>query len=125
MAPRDEESIQDFVFDTASLYQRSGFAGGELLRPAFPGIGGGDLRELLVDVVRHHILPRLDQKVQVLQIPGVHNPIRATSVGGVPVVWTAESGVGPTLTPARLSVKAADVFACAVKRKIKIPESAG
>jgi hypothetical protein len=123
MAGKNGLAPEVFVFDTASLYRRSGFESGDLLKSAFPSVGAAELRELLVDVVRRHVLPQLDQQVQVLQIPGVHNPVRATSVSGVPVVWTAESGTGPALTPTRVSVKAEDVFACASKRKIPLPQS--
>ncbi|MHB1167781.1 MAG: hypothetical protein ACYC28_00700 [Longimicrobiales bacterium] len=114
---------EEFVFETASLYQRSGFKGGELLRDAFPGLGASELRELLVDVVRGYVLPQLDQDVQVLQIPTVHNPVRATNVGGQSVTWTAEFGTGPTLTPKVVRVPVADVYTAARKRKIAVPQA--
>lgn len=114
---------EEFIFETASLYQRSGFNGGELLRPAFPKLAGSELRELLVDVVRSHVLPQIDQDVQVLQIPSVHNPVRATNVGGTSVTWTAEFGTGETLTPWQVRVSAADVFECARRRRIPIPQA--
>ena len=115
---------EEFVFETASLYQRSGFESGDLLKSAFPGVGAAELRELLVDVVRSHVLPQLDQDVQVLQIPSVHNPVRATNVSGTSVTWTAEFGTGPALTPKRVRVSAEDVFACARRRRIPVPPTA-
>ena len=105
----------EFAIDTASLFARSGFQGGNLLREAFPDLGAADLRALLVDVVHYHVLPELDQKVQTLLIPTAHNPVRAISVDNVPVRWTAERGVGPRITPESVRVKAADVLACARK----------
>ncbi len=114
---------EEFVFETVSLYQRSGFKGGELLREAFPALGASELRELLVDVVRGYVLPQLDQDVQVLQIPSVHNPVRATNVGGQSVTWTAEFGTGPTITPKTVRVPIADVYTAARKRKIAVPQA--
>ncbi|HEU5211033.1 MAG TPA: hypothetical protein VFU06_16675 [Longimicrobiales bacterium] len=121
MVPNDGPP-EEFLFETASLYQRSGFKSGELLREAFPGLGGSELRELLVDVVRGYVLPQLDQDVQVLQIPSVHNPVRATNVSGQSVTWTAEFGTGPALTPKVVRVSTADIYTAARKRKIAIPQ---
>lgn len=115
---------EEFLFETASLYQRSGFKAGELLREGFPTLGGSELRELLVDVVRSYVLPQLDQDVQVLQIPTVHNPVRATNVNGQTVTWTAEFGTGPVLSPKVVRVSAADVYTAARKRKIPVPQDA-
>jgi hypothetical protein len=120
MATKTGQMPDEFVIDTASLFARSGFFGGDLLREAFPNVGAAELRALLVDVVQQHVLPQLDQKVRTLQVPTVHNPVRATSVDNVPVIWNAERGTGPSITPASVRVKAADVLACARKRRIAI-----
>ena len=113
----------ELVIETASLYAQSGFERGNLLKGSFPHLGAADLRELLADVVQQHVIPRLDQRVQTLRIPTVHNPIRATSVDGVAVNWTPEKGNGPQLTPATVCVMAADILSCARKRRVVlVPE---
>jgi hypothetical protein len=107
-----------FVFKTSDLYKRRGFERGGILAEKFPNVGAAELRELLVDVLQAHVIPRLDQKVQVLVVPTVHNPLRAVYVDGAAVRWTAESGHGPVLMPATVAVSLDDVLACARKRKI-------
>jgi hypothetical protein len=107
-----------FVFATNSLYLRAGFEHGATLGTAFPHLGAADLRDLLVDVLQTHVIPRLDQSVQTLIVPTVHNPLRAVNVDGVSVRWNAEMGQGPPLTPATIRVTLEDVLACARRRKI-------
>jgi hypothetical protein len=109
------------VFKSSDLYKRRGFERGDILADTFPHVGAAELRNLLVDVLRAHVIPRLDQKVQVLVLSTVHNPLRAVYVDGIAVRWTAESGQGPTLTPASVDVSVDDVLACARKRKIATP----
>lgn len=119
MADASSTCPQHFVVKTACLYARSGFEGGDLLRPAFPSLGAGELRELLVGVLHHHVIPVLDQSVQTLQIPTGQNPLRAASVDGVTVRWsTAAFGNGPTLTPATVSVSMEQVLASAKRLRI-------
>lgn len=126
MADASSTPPQDFVVKTASLYARAGFDGGDLLRPAFPTLGAGDLRALLVGVLHHYVIPVLDQSVQTLQIPTGHNPLRAASVDGVSVRWTtAEHGNGPPLTPATVTVTMEQVLAAAKRLRIAVvPASA-
>jgi hypothetical protein len=125
MAKKPGQMPAEYVIDTDWLFARSGFRGGDLLREAFPNLGAAELRALLVDVVHEHVLPKLDQKVWTLQIPTVHNPVRATSVDNVPVKWNAERGAGPRITPASVRVKAADVIACARRRRIDVSDQEG
>jgi hypothetical protein len=113
-----------FVFRTNDLYARDGFEGGGILGKAFPNLSAAELRDLLVEVLQTHVIPRLDHSVQTLLIPTVHNPLRAVYVEGVPVNWTAVAGQGPPLTPATVSVSLEDVLACARKRKIAVPTAA-
>lgn len=113
-----------FVFTTNDLYVRAGFEGGTILRRAFPDLSATDLRDLLVDVLQSYVMPRIDQNVQTLVVPTVHNPLRAVYVDGAGVRWTAEAGQGPTLTPATVTVPLADVLASARRRKIAVPTAA-
>lgn len=112
------------VFTTASLYERAGFDSGAQLGEYFPTLTAGELRDLLVDVLQAHVIPRLDQNVQTLVIPTVHNPLRAVYVDGNSVRWTAEAGQGPTLTPSTVRVRMKDILACARRRKLSIPDAA-
>jgi hypothetical protein len=106
-------------FRTSDFFTRRGFASGDLLRSTMPHLNNGELRDLLVEVLQRHVLPRLDQKVQASVLPTVHNPLRATSVDGVEVTWpTPEEARGPTLTPATVTVMLEDVFACARRLRL-------
>jgi hypothetical protein len=110
---------ESFEFRTADFYSRAGFLGGQLLRAAFPHLNANDTRELLVEVLQRHVVPRLDQKVQTSLLPTVHNPLRVTAVDGIEVTWaTPESGRGPVLTPARVPVRLEDVLACANRLRL-------
>lgn len=117
MSNEEERELPKFYeMDTASLYARSGFRGGDIFQLDFPFLNSAESRELLTEVVQRHVLPKLDQRVQILIIPTVHNPVRVTSVDGVSVTWTAEWGSGPQLTPEYIRVSSEDVVAC-LKRK--------
>lgn len=123
MASSPDRTRQQVVFETSSFYEQAGFERGEILRPLFPDLPGGELRELLVDVLHAHVVPKLDQQVQTLQIPTVHNPLRVTSVDGEAVTWNkTERGVGPTITPATVKVSVADIYNVARKRRIVVPD---
>jgi hypothetical protein len=110
---------ETIAFRTADFFARSGFQSGELLRSAMPHLNAGEMRDLLVEVLQRHVVPQLDQKVQVSVLPTVHNPVRVTSVDGIEVAWaTPEHGRGPALTPATVTVELEDVFACARRLRL-------
>jgi len=112
-------------FETSAMFDAHGFMRGELLKPHFPHLSGTDLRELLAKVVERHVLPRLDQGVQIMVIPGARNPVRATRVNGQEVIWhNAEAGTGPQVTPAVVRVSKEDIRDCLDKAKQK-PVPAG
>jgi hypothetical protein len=113
-----------FVFTTSCLYERSGFESGAILGKVFSHLASAELRELLVDVLQAHVLPRLDQKVQTLVVPTVHNPLRAVYVDGAPVRWTAKAGQGPPLSPLTIRVSLEQVLETAAKRRITLPSAA-
>lgn len=57
--------------------------------------------DLLRTLVRRYLLPALDQRVEVYDVETSHNPIRASTVDGVPVPDEVMYGRtdGPSLTP--------------------------
>jgi hypothetical protein len=115
MSDTDMPEMPEMItFHTAGFFARNGFESGDLLKPILPHLNAGEARDLLVEVLQRHVVPQLDQKVQVSVLPTVHNPVRVTSVDGVEVAWaTPEQGRGPALTPATVTVDVEDVYACA------------
>lgn len=107
-------------FETSALFDAAGFKRGDLLKPYFPHLSGSDLRELLATVVERHVLPQLDQDVQVMVIPSARNPVRATRVNGQEVNWpNADAGHGPMITPPTVLVSEHDIMNCLAKAKQK------
>ena len=68
----------------------------------------------LCRLVRKHLLPALDQRVQVEEIGTSHNPIRATAIAGVHVSddvhYAREEWSGPDLTPSWVVVSVDEVL---------------
>jgi hypothetical protein len=64
----------------------------------------------LVALVRRYLLPVLEQKVTVVEIETIHNPIRAETVDGADVthLWLGR-GLEPQLTPERVNVPLSEV----------------
>lgn len=123
-ADRDNVLPSFFTLVSAGLYERSGFEGGELFDDAFPQLSAVQARELLAAVVQSYLLPALENEVQTVVIPGVHNPIRATHVDGTSVQWsTAERGIGPALVPASVRVQTQDVLECARRLRLGLPSA--
>ncbi len=71
-----------------------------------------DDKAVLVRLVREHLLPALDQRVEVVEIQTSHNPIRATTVDGLDVepCWF-RGAPASTLTPEYVDVSMSDVLA--------------
>lgn len=67
-------------------------------------------RPALQLLVREHLLPKLDQVVEVYDIETNHNPIRAESVDGVKIDCYANNS-GIVLTPECIEVPYRDVIA--------------
>jgi hypothetical protein len=67
---------------------------------------------VLEALVREHLLPVLDQAVEVVSIETIHNPIRATTVDGADVTdsWYGDPG-RPELTPDGVTVSYETVLA--------------
>lgn len=64
---------------------------------------GWDWHTTLRRLVREHLLPRLDQQVELTDIDTIHNPIRALTVDGVEIDWYEDYPDG-TLTPDSVEV---------------------
>jgi hypothetical protein len=65
----------------------------------------GTLRRL----VREHLLPKLDQQVELVDIETSHNPVRAEKVDGVEIDWYADYPDG-TLTPECVEITYSEVL---------------
>lgn len=59
-------------------------------------------------LVREHLLPKLDQRVEVYDIETIHNPIRADTVDGIEVDHRRDQGI--TLTPDGVEVPYSEVL---------------
>ena len=101
-----------------SLLSKWGFEDGDILadyvnnplRPLF--IIQTAEHDALVELVRTHLLPALDQKVEVYTLETIHNPIRANTIDGV--TWY-EDDDRPVLTPEYVEVSDDQVIAMLVK----------
>jgi hypothetical protein len=80
---------------------------------------------ILVRLVRTHLLPAIDQRVEVVEIETIHNPIRAETVDGVDVTdhWYDSSGSGPALTPECVEVPFGEVLKIAQELSTAAPPS--
>lgn len=63
-----------------------------------------DWHEVLWRLVNEHLLPALDQRVELVRIETNHNPVRASTLNGEDVseLWT--SGATTCLTPKSITV---------------------
>lgn len=68
-----------------------------------------DWHATLRRLVREHLLPKLDQHVDVYDIDTIHNPIRASTVDGVEVD-DMRPEAGPQLTPDSVGVPYSEVL---------------
>jgi len=60
-------------------------------------------------IVREHLVPKLDQRVEVYDIETIHNPIRASTVDGVDIDDLADHPDG-MLTPDGVEVRYSEVL---------------
>jgi hypothetical protein len=105
--PLAEFEDQTIRFDTAGLLDERGFDDGLLLDDFMYDheIEHTDFVELLVEVVRRLLVPRLDQDVTVERVDtAMLNPILASTIDGEPV------GPGSRITPAYVDVSVADIL---------------
>jgi hypothetical protein len=64
---------------------------------------------ILRRLVREHLLPKIDQRIEVYDIETIHNPIRASAVDGVDVD-DMRPEAGPQLTPESVGVRYSEVL---------------
>ena len=60
-------------------------------------------------LVREYLLPKIDQRVELVDIETIHNPIRANTVDGVEIDWHRDYPDG-TLTPEFVEVPFSEVL---------------
>lgn len=80
---------------------------------------------VLCRLVREHLIPRLDQRVELVVLDTGHNPVRARSVNGVDVthLWHRSKEPGPTLTPDSVRVPIETVMAAIDEEMTVRPEA--
>jgi len=81
------------------------------------GIDWMAIRYPLVELVRRHLLPALDQAVTVVEIETIHNPIRVETIDGVDVsdIWYSASFDDDRLTPEYVDVPLDEVARLALE----------
>jgi hypothetical protein len=103
------------TFVTDGLLSKWGFDDGDLLMSFMNanGFSVGDYihGDLLVAAVRRFVLPRLEQRVEV--VSSLHNPIRATSVDGAAIDPYRPEACPVRLRPAEVQVSREDLIALA------------
>lgn len=111
-------SHETLTLVTSGLLRKYGFNDGDepdqvddVLEAANIDLAAGDWHSILRRLVREHVLPVLDQRVEVEEIETIHNPIRAITVDGVNVeeCWYGRQPK-PTLTPETVDIPMADVL---------------
>lgn len=105
--------MDTLTLHSASLLSKYGFNDGdepdalldELDRRGIAYPNSGEWHAALTRLVREHLVPALDQRVEVVEIETNHNPIRAQTVDGADVSdqWY-ETDATTTLTPDAVSV---------------------
>ena len=71
---------------------------------------------VLIEVVKTHVIPRIDASIVAVEYGSLHNPIRASEVNGKEVDWF-KYNEGIRLSPETVEVDDADILAIA--RRIK------
>lgn len=94
-------------FNTNGLLSKWGFMDGDILEDFMfdSDLCDNDINQShksLIKVVVDHVIPKLDQEVELSQISTIHNPIRAKSVDGKNVNWYRDDG--DILTPSVVEV---------------------
>lgn len=99
-----------------SLFSKWGFNDGDIpdhIADALDdaGLPTNGWRVVLCRLVREHLVPALDQRVEVTEIETCHNPIRASTVDGVDVedCWYGDVPK-PALTPDAVEIPLDEVI---------------
>jgi hypothetical protein len=101
------------LFTTGDLLSKWGFHDGDQLDWLWEH-GRFNRHQVLLEVVKRHILPALAQKVEVTLISSGHNGVRATTVDGIDVrdCWYGDKE-GPELFPEHVIVRGEEILAIA------------
>lgn len=122
------------TFYTTSLLSKWGFNDGDILDefaadydielPNYSQESYPRAHQALIEVVKEHILPTLDQKVEVVCISCIHNPIRAERVDDLSVedFWPIAYLPERIITPATVEVPD-EVVLSIVKKYAEKPAS--
>lgn len=101
---------------SSSLLSKWGFNDGDTPEPWIDwceanGVDSSEVRFPLVALVREHLVPVIEQTIEVVQIGTSHNPIRAQRVDGVDMsdVWYGRAPL-PGLTPEYVNVPMTEVL---------------
>jgi hypothetical protein len=111
--------MNELRLDSESLLSKWGFNDGDEPDPlldllderGLPYPTRDEWTIVLRRLVRKHLIPALDQAVEVVDMETSHNPIRVTAVDGVDVraLWS-ESGKSVPLTPEAVAVPIDEVL---------------
>ncbi len=109
--PEPPETVTLFA---RGLLSKWGFCDGDILNWLYE-FGEHDKHAVLCAIVRQKLLPALAQKVEVVEISTIHNPIRARTVDGKDVtgLWYDADFEKELLTPAFVDVTGEEVLAIA------------
>lgn len=79
------------------------------------GVDHNELEFPWAALVREHLVPLIDQAINVVDVETIHNPIRVDTVDGVDVIkaWSNKAPA-PTLTPESVDVPMAAVLRLAL-----------
>lgn len=140
----DEGSMTTLILFTDGLLSKWGFDDGDPFDPVYEWFHeqhgdslmnhcdcptfdlGVDDRELLVELVKRHVLPVLDQRLEVEVIGTIHNPIRACSIDGVPVpdeVHYGQMEAPAAITPDALAVSYEQIVALAAELAVGVADA--
>ncbi len=96
-------------FYTDNLLSKWGFEDGDLLCDRLNSYPSLERRcELLWSVVESLVIPKIDQKVEVMRLITCHNPIRADKIDGKEINHYTDNGI--KLTPEYVDVPISEII---------------
>lgn len=96
------------IFYTEALLSKWGFDDGDLLGEMLLEKLGEDYfkldqKEILFEVVRDHIVPKISNNIEIYYINTCHNPVRADKVDGIRVNDTGDNDI--SIVPEKIEVE--------------------
>ncbi len=102
---------------TKTLLSKWGLSDGDVLEPILRGMGFDlavlNTHHVLIDLVRDHVLPKIENEIEFEVIITLHNPIRITHVDGVLVDNYKASHPEVKLRPVSVRIPAYRIRECA------------